>query len=60
MTCTISEFAARKFNLIDSDNREFLMKVFKQSSAAKLKLNVSTVFSQRTGLSYSRFDFIRH
>lgn len=60
MTCTISEYAARKFNLIDSDEREFLLSIHSKDRAEKVKLNMSTAFSQRTGLSYSRFDFIRH
>jgi ABC-type antimicrobial peptide transport system permease subunit len=59
-TCTMSEFAARKFNLIDSEDREFMLSIYLKDRAERLKLNMSTVFYQRLGLSYSRFDFIRH
>jgi ABC-type antimicrobial peptide transport system permease subunit len=59
-TCTMSEFPARKFNLIDSDDREFLLSIYLKDRGQKVKLNMSTTFSQRAGLSYSRFDFLRH
>lgn len=36
------------------------MKIVSQTKSAQLKLKMGTVFSQRTGLSYSRFNFMKH
>jgi hypothetical protein len=36
------------------------MSVYKKDSVERIKLNMSTVFTQTAGLSYSRFDFGKH
>jgi hypothetical protein len=59
MSCTISEFAARKFNLINSDERQFILNVYQKDKAERIRMNFSTAFSQRIGLAYSRFEFMK-
>ena len=60
MTCTLSEYMSKKFNILYSDNKEFLMNVYTRQSASRLKLNASTIFSKKAGLSYSKFLFNKH
>ena len=55
MTCTLSQFAAEKFNLLDTDNRELLLSIYKLDKAERIKMNISTVFEKRAGLGYSQF-----
>lgn len=36
------------------------MSIYKSDRVERIKLNMSTTFEQRSGLSYSKFDFMRH
>lgn len=46
--------------MINTDNREFIMSAYTKQAVSRMKLNMSTVFTQRAGLSYSRYDFGKH
>jgi hypothetical protein len=45
--------------LIHSSEREFLVSIYQNDRGERVRLDMSTTFSQRVGLSYSRFEFIK-
>lgn len=60
MTCTMSQYMAKKFNLLDTDNREFLMNLYQVGAVERRPLKVSTIFYKQAGLGYSQFSFGVH
>jgi hypothetical protein len=53
MTCTLSKFIAKKFNILDGDTREFFINYYWADKVLRVPINYSSIFDKRIGLLYS-------
>lgn len=52
---TLSKYVARKFNILNGENREYLINYYWPDKVLRLPMNYSTIFSKRAVLMYNAF-----
>lgn len=55
-TSTLSKYVARKFNILEGDNREYLINYYWSDKVLRIPMNYSTIFSKRAVLAYNAFS----
>ncbi len=53
MTCTISNYIADRFGIIDGDNHEFYINYYYENKLKRVPIRYSSIFDKRIGLLYS-------
>ncbi len=55
-TSTLSKYVAKKFNILNGEDREYLISYYWPDKVLRIPMNYSTIFSKRAVLTYNAFS----